>query len=147
MTIDQQTPDPSVFSLIINGTLPGRFVWRDEHVVAFLTIAPLRPGHVLVVPIAQIDKWTDLPEDLWVHLNRVALTLGGALEASFDCVRVGSIIAGLEVPHCHIHLVPIRSEADLSFAKADPNPTAESLDAAAEAIRAELRRRGHSNVD
>ncbi len=134
---------PSVFSMIIAGDLPGRFVWRDAHVVVFLTINPIRPGHALVVPVQQIDKWTDVPTDLWLRMNEVALIVGRAQEAAFDCVRVGSIIAGLEVPHCHIHLIPIDSESDLSFSKADPHPTPESLDAAAEAIRTALRSAGH----
>lgn len=129
---------PSVFSLIIRGDLPGRFVWRDDEVVVFLTINPIRPGHVLVVPVEQVDKWTDLSPTLWQRLNEVALEVGRALEQAFDCVRVGSIIAGLEVPHCHIHLIPIRSEADLSFSKADPHPSPEALDEAAERIRAAL---------
>lgn len=128
----------SVFTKIIRGDLPGRFVYRDDEVVVFLTINPIRPGHVLVVPVRQIDKWTDLPPELWLRLNEVALEVGRALEQAFDCTRVGSIIAGLEVPHCHIHLIPIRTEADLSFAKADPNPSPDSLDEAAERIRAAL---------
>src|SRR5690606_9719041 len=71
------SPEPSVFSRIISGEFPGRFVWRDENVVAFLTIAPMRPGHVLVVPVEQIDKWTDVPPDLWAELSRVAHLIGG----------------------------------------------------------------------
>lgn len=129
---------PSVFTMIIRGDLPGRFVWRDDEVVVFLTINPIRPGHVLVVPVQQIDKWTDLPSALWLRLNEVAYEVAQALESAFDCVRVGSIIAGLEVPHCHIHLIPINSEADLSFAKADPNPSADHLDEVAAKIRAAL---------
>ena len=140
-------PEPSVFTRIITGEWPGRFVWRSDDVVAFLTIAPLRPGHTLVVPIAQVDKWTDLPDDLWLRLNEVALEVGRAIESSFDCVRVGTIVAGLEVPHTHIHLVPIRSEADLDFARADGSASPADLDAAAETLREALRARGHHNVD
>lgn len=139
-------PEPTIFTRIIRGELPGRFVWRDDDVVAFLTIAPLRPGHVLVVPTAQVDRWTDLDDATWHRLNEVALELGRTLEATFECARVGAIIAGLEVPHCHLHLVPIRTEADLNFANADAHASPESLDDAAERIRAALRQRGHSNV-
>lgn len=138
---------PSVFTRIIRGELPGRFVWRSDDVVAFLTIAPHQPGHTMVVPVQQVDKWTDLPDALWLRLNEVAIEIARAQESAFDCVRVGTVIAGLEVPHVHIHLVPIRSEADLSFAGADHGATAEALDAAAESIRAALRARGHHNVD
>jgi diadenosine tetraphosphate (Ap4A) HIT family hydrolase len=110
-----------------------------------MTIAPLRPGHVLVVPVEQIDKWTDLPLPLWTRLNEVAHTIAGALDATFEAVRVGLIVAGLEVPHCHIHLIPIRSESDLSFSNADPSVAAEELAAQAATIRAALAARGHSS--
>lgn len=136
----------SIFSRIIAGELPGRFVWRDERVVAFLTIAPIRPGHTLVVPVEQIDRWTDVPADLWLELCGVSHTIGQVLQESFDCERVGVIVAGLEVPHCHIHLVPIRSEADLSFALADHDARAEDLDAAARRIREGLVGFGHGDV-
>ncbi len=135
--------DPSVFSLIIRGDIPGRFVWRDEDVVAFLTIGPIRPGHTLVVPIEQIDHWTDVPAPLWARIGEVQQAVGAALMAAFSPVRVGSIIAGLEVPHCHVHLIPIDAESDLSFANVDPDPSPESLDAAAERIRTALRTAGH----
>ena len=138
--------DPTLFSRIIDGELPGRFVWRDADVVAFLTIAPHQPGHSLVVPVTPIDKWTDLDDDVWARLNVVALEIGRAMESAFDCVRVGTVIAGLEVPHCHLHLIPIQAESDLSFANADHGATAEALDAAAERIRAALRERGNEGV-
>lgn len=128
----------TIFTRIIEGELPGRFVWRDDQCVAFLSINPLQPGHTLVVPIAEVDRWTDLPVDLATHLMRVAHTIGCAQQAAFDPVRVGLIIAGLEVPHCHLHLVPIRSMDDLDFAHADTNPDLASLDAAAARLLAAL---------
>ncbi len=134
---------PSVFTLIIQGKIPGRFVWRDDDVVAFLTIGPIRPGHTLVVPVAQIDRWTEVPPELWARIGEVQQVVGRALMDAFSPVRVGSIIAGLEVPHCHVHLIPIDSESDLSFANVDPDPSPEALDAAAERIRAALRAAGH----
>ncbi len=134
---------PSVFTLIIQGQIPGRFVWRDDDVVAFLTIGPIRPGHTLVVPVAQIDRWTEVPPDLWARIGEVQQVVGRALMDAFSPVRVGSIIAGLEVPHCHVHLIPIDSESDLSFANVDPDPSPEALDDAAERIRAALRAAGH----
>ncbi len=142
MSADPTTPEPptapSVFTRIISGEFPGRFVWRDPDVVAFLTIAPLRPGHTLVVPVRQVDHWTDVDEALWLRMGVAQLAVGSALMTAFRPVRVGSIIAGLEVPHCHVHLVPIRTEADLDFAHADHAAAPEALDAAAEALRAAL---------
>ena len=130
--------EPSLFSRIIAGDLPGRFVWRDaagpDAVVAFLTIAPIRPGHVLVVPVAQIDQWTDLPPSVWARVTEVSQRIGAVLGDLFECERVALLIAGLEVPHCHVHLVPIRTEADLSFALADTGASSQDLDAAAAQI-------------
>ena len=83
MTADPTPAEPSVFSRIISGEFPGRFVWRDPDVVAFLTIAPLRPGHTLVVPVRQIDHWTDVDEALWLRLSAAQLAVGQALMAAF----------------------------------------------------------------
>lgn len=138
--------EPTIFTRIIRGELPGRFVWRDDQVVAFLTIAPLKPGHTLVVPIAEIDHWTDVPADLWAHMAEVQRHIGRALMDTYRPARVGSIIAGMEVPHCHVHLVPIDSEAELSFSRVDHSPDPADLDRAADEIRAALRRHGHSTV-
>ena len=128
----------SLFTKIINGELPGRFVWRDDRVVAFLTIAPLKPGHVLVVPIEEVDHWIDLDPDLLEHLMRVSQTIGRAVERAFAPEKVGMMIAGLEVPHVHVHVVPMDTVRDLDFANADPDPSPESLDVAAERIKTAL---------
>jgi histidine triad (HIT) family protein len=128
----------SVFTRIIEGELPGRFVWRDERSVAFLSIAPIRPGHVLVVPIEEVDHWIDLEPDLAAHLMVVSRTIARAQQAAFRPARVGLMIAGLEVPHTHLHLVPIGSERDLDFANADHDPDPAALDDAAERIRQAL---------
>lgn len=146
MSADPTPAEPSVFTRIISGEFPGRFVWRDAEVVAFLTIAPLRPGHTLVVPVRQVDHWTDVDEPLWQRLSTAQLAIGRALMAAFSPVRVGSIIAGLEVPHCHVHLVPIRSEADLDFGRADHSPDPGRLDDDAERIRVALRDLGRAEV-
>lgn len=137
---------PSLFTRIIEGELPGHFVWRDEHCVAFLSIAPLRRGHLLVVPRAEVDHWIDLDDELAAHLMVVSRTLGAALQAAFEPVKVGLTILGLEVRHVHLHLVPMRSEADMNFANADANARSEDLAAAAESIRAALREAGASGV-
>ncbi len=128
----------TIFTRIINGELPGRFVYRDDRCVAFLSINPLRPGHTLVVPRAEIDHWVDADPELNAHLMGVCQKIAAAQVAAFDPVRVGLMIAGLEVPHLHIHVVPIWGVHDLDFANADPNPSAESLDDAADRIRQAL---------
>jgi histidine triad (HIT) family protein len=134
---------PSLFSRIIAGEIPGRFVWRDERAVVFLTIAPIAQGHALVVPIDEVDHWVDLDADLAAHLMEVARQVGQAQVAAFSPRRIGMIIAGLEVPHCHLHLIPIESEADLSFARADHSPDQAALDDAAVRLRLALRDAGH----
>lgn len=125
----------TIFTRIIDGELPARFVYSDDQCVAFLSINPLRPGHTLVVPRVEVDHWIDVDAEQWRHLTEVARELGAALQRAFQPTRVGMMLAGLEVPHVHIHLVPIDSERDLSFANADPNPSEEALDDAAERIR------------
>ena len=133
----------SIFTRIIEGDLPGRFLWRDERAVAFLTIEPLRPGHALVVPIAEIDHWLDLPPDLAAHLMQVAQAVGQAIHKAFSPTKVALMIAGLEVPHVHLHLTPIDELGDMNFARCDRDPKPEAMDDAAERIRAALRELGH----
>ena len=134
---------PSIFTRIIQGELPGRFVWRDERAVAFLTIAPLQEGHTLVVPIEEVDHWIDLEPELMAHLSEVSHKVAKAAQQAFDPVKVGLMIAGLEVPHVHLHVVPIRHLHDLDFSRADSNVPAEKMDAAAAKLRAALRDHGH----
>lgn len=128
----------SVFSRIIAGELPARFVWKDDRAVAFLSIAPLRQGHCLVVPRAEVDHWLDLEPGLAAHLMTVSQTIGRAVHRAFPSKKVGMMIAGLEVPHVHVHLVPIDGLSDMDFDRQDRNPTAASLDEAAARIRAAL---------
>ena len=138
---------PTIFSRIISGEFPGRFVWRDARVVAFLSIEPMRPGHVLVVPRDEVDHWIDLEPDLAAHLFVVAQQIGRAQQLEWKPARVGVLIVGEEVPHVHIHAVPINSPGELSFAGVDRSPSAESLDDAAERVRARLRELGHAEAD
>ena len=137
---------PSVFSRIIAGELPARFVWKDELCVVFLSIRPLRPGHALVVPRAEIDHWLDLDAALLDHLFETAQAIGKAQMAGFSPARIGVLLAGLEVPHCHIHVAPIRGVHDLDFGNQDPNPDPLMMDAAAATIRSELRKLGYKQV-
>ena len=136
---------PTIFTRIIEGELPGKFVWRDDSCVAFLSMAPLWHGHTLVVPIAEVDKWTELAPDLAAHLMVVAQRIAQAQEVAFSPVRVGLIIAGLEVPHCHLHAVPIEHESDLHFANANTNATDAELEGAAEALRGALSAAGYTD--
>lgn len=138
---------PSIFSRIISGEFPGRFVWRDDQVVAFLSIEPMRPGHVLVVPRTEVDHWIDLEPELASHLFAVAQQVGRAQQIEWKPRRVGVMIVGDEVPHVHIHVVPINTASELSFEKVDRSPAAEALDDAAERIRARLRELGRSEAD
>ena len=137
---------PTLFTKIINGELPGRFVWKDDKAVAFLTIAPVAPGHTLVVPRAEIDHWIDMPADLAQHLIVVQQAVGKAIQKAFNPARVGVMVAGLEVPHVHYHLMPINAIADLDFKKQDPNADQKMMDEAAEKIRAALRELGHAEA-
>jgi histidine triad (HIT) family protein len=136
----------SLFTRIIKGELPGRFVWRDERAVAFLTIQPLKPGHTLVVPIEEVNHWVDLEPDLARHLMDVSQQVGKAIDRAFHPAKVGLIIAGLEVSHVHLHVTPIHALQDLNFANADRSPDPAEMDAAAEKIRAALRELGCAEV-
>lgn len=120
---------PTLFTRIINGDLPGRFVWSDDRVVAFLTIAPLTAGHTLVVPRVEVDDWTTLEPDLLAHLMTVSRMIGAALERAFDAPRAGLVVAGFEVPHAHVHVFPAWQMSDFDFGRVDPGVSAEELDA------------------
>ena len=136
----------SVFTRIIDGELPGTFVWRDDVCVAFLSINPVRPGHVLVVPRREIDHWLDVPADAARHLITVSQTIGQAQQQVFEPARIGLLIAGMEVPHTHLHLIPIRRESDLHLSNAAATVSGDELGRNAEAIRAALRARGATGV-
>lgn len=134
----------SVFSKIIAGELPGRFVWSDDKVVAFLTIAPVAAGHTLVVPREEVDHWQAVESGLFTHCATVAQHIGRAVTAAFDAPRAGLLIAGFEVPHLHLHVFPAADMSGFDLAIADPNAPAEQMDDAAERLRATLREQGHS---
>lgn len=136
----------TIFSRIIEGDVPGTFVWRDDRCVAFLSINPLRRGHTLVVPVEEIDHWIDCPPDLRDHLFDVTQRVARAQQSAFRPTRIGLMIAGLEVPHLHVHVVPIDGVHDLDFANAADHVDPEELESAAEAIRSELRSTGETNV-
>jgi diadenosine tetraphosphate (Ap4A) HIT family hydrolase len=128
----------TVFSKIINRELPGRFVYEDDEVVAFLTIEPMTQGHTLVVPRAEIDNWQDVDKAVFGRIMAVAQLIGKAVCRAFHTERSGVIIAGLEVPHLHVHVFPTRRLSDFGFANVDRNPSPESLDEAQAKIKAAL---------
>jgi histidine triad (HIT) family protein len=136
----------TLFTRIIEGELPGTFVWRDDQCVSFLSINPVRPGHALVVPRAEIDHWIDLDPVVLAHLMQVAQTIGEAQQRALEPTRIGMLIAGMEVPHAHLHLIPIRGEADLHLSNAAASVPGEELERHAKAIRAALRELGASGV-
>lgn len=134
---------PTLFTKIINGEIPGRFVWKDDDVAAFLSIGPLSDGHTLVVPRQEIDKWTDAPADLMQKLTAVAQVIGQAQIAAFGSERAGLSIAGFEIDHLHLHVWPTNSLQDFDFSRAEANPDPERMDANAEKLRTALRDAGH----
>ncbi len=134
---------PTLFTQIIDGAIPGRFVWSDDDAVAFATIAPITDGHVLVVPRLEVPRFTDAPDDLLAHLTAVAKIIGTAQQSAWNAPRAALLIAGFEVPHLHLHVLPAWDEASLSFANARADVTVEELDAATERLRTALRDAGH----
>jgi diadenosine tetraphosphate (Ap4A) HIT family hydrolase len=131
---------PTVFSRIIASEIPGTFVHRDERCAVFMSINPMARGHALVVPLVEVDHWIDLDDDLAAHLFAVAHRIGKAQSAAFGCERVGLIVAGYEVPHTHLHVIPTTSMGQLSFAAAATSVDRGDLEAAAAAIVAHLDR-------
>ena len=136
----------TIFSRIIEGELPGTFVWRDDEVVAFMSINPITRGHVLVVPVAVVDHWIDATPALTARLFEAARAIGVAQEAAFGCERVAVVIAGYEVPHAHVHVFPTNAMNEISFAHAATSFNPSDLEAAAESIRFRLRSAGHPEV-
>jgi diadenosine tetraphosphate (Ap4A) HIT family hydrolase len=135
----------TLFTRIIDGEIPGRFVWSDDVCVAFATIAPISDGHVLVVPRAEVDRFTAAPDELLAHLMRVAKVIGAAQETAFGAPRAALLVAGFEVPHLHLHVLPAWGEAHLSFRDARPDTPGERLDEAMETLRDTLRAAGHAD--
>ncbi len=136
----------SVFTMIINGDIPGHFVWRDDDAVAFLSINPINVGHTLVVPRDEVDHWLDLPSASASHLMEVAHHVGAAHQRVFAAKRVGLIIAGFEVAHTHLHVLPISSMAHMDFANAATDVDHAELATNASMIRDALSAAGHDEA-
>lgn len=136
----------SIFTQIIEGNIPGHFVWKDDTAVAIMTIQPISTGHLLVIPRLEIDHWDDLPPEVVAHLVAVSQKITKGLKQAFPSERVGMIIAGLEVPHTHIHLLPVNALGDFDFAKAKM-AEADDLATAAQRIRAALVEQGNQEAN
>jgi histidine triad (HIT) family protein len=124
----------TIFSKIIRGDIPSYKIAEDDKFFAFLDICPLRPGHVLVIPKVEVDNLFDLDEDYISGLLLFAQPIAKAIEKSFPCNRCGITVIGLEVPHAHVHLVPINSSNDLNFTQSKAKAADEDLKAAQEKI-------------
>ena len=128
----------TVFTRILDGELPGKFVYRDAHCGVFMSINPLAPGHCLVVPRREVDHWVDLSTEEVHHLFTVAHQIAQAQRTAFPCDKVGMIIAGYEVPHTHIHLIPTTDMSQLNFANAAASIDRDELEATADLIRNQI---------
>lgn len=128
----------SIFTKIINGEIPSYKIKEDDHFFAFLDIFPLRPGHTLVIPKNEVDNFFDVNPTELSKVFEFAQPIAKAIEKSFDCNRCGLSVIGLEVPHAHMHLVPINSADDLNFTKEKMKLTEEELKATQELILSNL---------
>ncbi|GAB3545793.1 HIT family protein [Arthrobacter tumbae] len=132
----------TLFTKIIAGEIPGRFVWKDEDVVAFLTIEPITDGHLMVVPRREVAHWVDLEPDLLGKVMDVAQKLARVQESAFNAKRIGVLMEGYEIPHVHVHIWPTQSPADFDVHNVDRAPDPAKLDENAERLRAALRSAG-----
>lgn len=128
----------SIFSKIIAGEIPAHKVAESDDFLAFLDINPLVMGHVLVIPKKEVDYIFDMDDALYSGLTLFAKRVAKAVKTAFPCKKVGVAVIGLEVPHTHIHLIPMNQVSDMNFAKEKLNPTSDELAAAAAKIRAAL---------
>lgn len=134
----------TVFTKIINGEFSGSFAWADDRCAVFASINPITPGHMLVVPREEVARFTDADDALLAHLMWVAKRIGQACERAFEAPRAGLMIAGFEVDHLHIHVMPAWGEAQLNFANAAASVPADELEANTERIRAALTELGYA---
>ena len=125
----------SLFTRIIQGEIPCHRVGEDARFLAFLDIHPQRDGHTLVVPKLEVDRFLELPEDLLSGILPFAREVGARIQRVVPCDRIGLCVIGLEVPHAHLHLVPLDRMADMDFTRPKLRPTAEELAALAKRIR------------
>jgi histidine triad (HIT) family protein len=130
---------PTVFSRIVAGELPCHRIAEDERFLAFLDVMPLVEGHVLVIPKAEVDQFFDLDPEVLAELTVFAAGVARAIRQAIPCKRVGAAVIGLEVPHAHLHLVPLQTVGDINFERPKLKPTADELAAVAARIVAAYR--------
>lgn len=128
----------SVFTKIINREIPGHIVAENDQFIAFLDVNPLVKGHALVVPKKEVDYIFDLPDDLLSGLNLFAGKVAAGIKASIPCKRIGVAVIGLEVPHVHMHLVPLNRMEDINFTKPKLSPSKTELEQLAKQIREQI---------
>ena len=126
---------PSIFSRIVAGEIPCHKIAEDDRFLAFLDIMPLAEGHTLVIPKMEVDRYFDLPDDILRDINVFARDVALQLERAIPCERVGVAIIGLEVPHAHVHLIPLNGVADINFERPKLQLTQDKLAATAAKIR------------
>jgi diadenosine tetraphosphate (Ap4A) HIT family hydrolase len=129
---------PSPFTQMITGERPARFVYQDDCCVALVAANPVKPGHCVLVPRQEVDSWLDAEPALLAHLLEVGQRVGRAISACFSPVKVGIFVAGIQVRHLHLHLVPIDEVAELDMRRQDPNPDPRALDQVQAQLRAAL---------
>ncbi len=125
----------TIFTKIISGEIPCHKIAEDENHFAFLDIMPLRTGHVLVIPKEPVDYIFDLEPDALAALNVFAQKIAKAVKSAMDCKRVGVAVIGLEVPHAHIHLIPMHHVSDMDFTRPKMKPSQDELSETARLIR------------
>ena len=125
----------SIFTRIINREIPAHIVAEDERFIAFLDINPLTIGHTLVVPKKEVDYLFDLDDDILAGMNVFSKKVAIAIKKAVPCLRIGVEVIGLEVPHAHVHLIPMNRTEDLNFMRPKLKPTKEELTEVAERIR------------
>ena len=128
----------TLFSRIVSGEIPAHKVAENEEFLAFLDINPLVMGHTLVIPKQEIDYIFDVPDDMLARMITFSKETGKAIEISVNCKRIGLAVIGLEVPHCHIHLVPLNEMDDINFSRPKLQPEQENLKEMAEKIRSHM---------
>ena len=126
---------PSIFSRIINGEIPAWKVAESEHFLAFLDVNPLAKGHTLIVPKVETDYFFDLSDEEITGIMLFSKKVASALRSTLPCLRIGMSVIGLEVPHAHVHLVPLNSMGDINFSNSRLNLSAEEMEAIAASIR------------
>jgi histidine triad (HIT) family protein len=130
----------SIFSKIVNGEIPAHVVAETADYLAFLDVSPLVMGHVLVIPKKEVDYIFDMDEESYFGLTLFAKIVATGLKEAFPCKKVGVAVIGLEVPHVHIHLIPMNNVSDMNFSKEKLQPTQEALEEAAAKIKTVLTR-------